>query len=177
MGQKCCSTNLIHVGAQLRMKIQFSLSNCIVLVSEKAVIFCQIFCSVHKCGRDLPNKDESCAVQRAVSFCCCAVGAWHFSPAGFECHGSWEENGTRLLVASAVSSQRHYCIAVLAQRVQFAESPPACTQGLLWPWLSFELTHTDSCDSHETGAATGQWPLLPVLVAALPMLLAAETLS
>lgn len=94
----------------------------------------------------------------------------------FECHGSWEENGTRLLVASAVSSQRHYCIAVLAQRVQFAESPPACTQGLPWPWLSFELTHTDSCDSHETGAAAGQWPLLPVAV--LPMLLlAAQTLS
>lgn len=84
----------------------------------------------------------------------------------FRCHGSWEENGTRLLVASALASQRHYCIAVFAQRVQFAESPPACIQGLPWPWLSFELTRTDSCDSsHETGAAgCRQWPLLPVLL-------------
>ncbi|KAL1420494.1 hypothetical protein MTO96_024167 [Rhipicephalus appendiculatus] len=82
----------------------------------------------------------------------------------FRCHGSWEENGTRLLVASAVSSQRHYCIAVLAQRVQFAESPPACIPGLPWPWLSFELTRTDSCDSQDTGVAAGLWPPLALVV-------------
>lgn len=82
----------------------------------------------------------------------------------FRCHGSWEENGTRLLVASAVSSPRHYCIIVLAQRVQFAESPPACVPGLPWPWLSFELTRTDSCDSQETGAAAGLWHPLTLLV-------------
>ncbi|KAH8028152.1 hypothetical protein HPB51_013522 [Rhipicephalus microplus] len=82
----------------------------------------------------------------------------------FRCHGSWEENSTRLLVASAVSSPQHYCIIVLAQRVQFAESPPACVPCLPWPWLSFELTRTDSCDSQETGAAAGLWHPLTLLV-------------
>lgn len=63
-----------------------------------------------------------------------------------------------MVVASAVSSKRQYCIAVSAQRVAFAESPPACVQGLPWPWFSFNLTRTDSCGPEESAASGRPWP-------------------
>lgn len=88
----------------------------------------------------------------------------------FECHGSWEENGTRLLVASALASRRHYCIAVSAQRVQFAESPPACVRNLPWPWVSFNLTHTDDCDADDSAATAAHWPTPVLLLLLLPSL-------
>lgn len=90
----------------------------------------------------------------------------------FQCHGSWEENGTRMVVASAVSSKRQYCIAVSAQRVAFAESPPACVQGLPWPWFSFNLTRTDSCGPEESAASACPWPAAGLLAAVLLLLLA-----
>lgn len=92
----------------------------------------------------------------------------------FQCHGSWEENGTRMVVASAVSSKRQYCIAVSAQRVAFAESPPACVQGLPWPWFSFNLTRTDSCGPEESAASACPWPAAGLLAAVLLLLLAPE---
>ncbi|XP_077500442.1 uncharacterized protein LOC144111158 [Amblyomma americanum] len=90
----------------------------------------------------------------------------------FECHGSWEENGTRLLVASALASRRHYCIAVSAQRVQFAESPPACVRNLPWPWVSFNLTHTDDCGADDSAATAAHWPTSVLLLLLLPLHLA-----
>ncbi|CAN8028560.1 unnamed protein product, partial [Ixodes persulcatus] len=66
----------------------------------------------------------------------------------FQCHGSWEENGTHFVIASAMHNQRRYCIAFSenGRLVHFAESPQACVHGGPWPLkepaFAFNLTST-----------------------------------
>lgn len=69
----------------------------------------------------------------------------------FQCHGSWEENGTHFVIASAMHNQRRYCIAFSenGRLVHFAESPQACVHGGPWPLkepaFAFNLTSTGEC--------------------------------
>lgn len=86
----------------------------------------------------------------------------------FQCHGSWEENGTYFLIASA--SRRQYCMAFSDNRKQlhFAESPQACVRNVAMgkdAFLVFNLTSTGQCQDPNLASScrncvTSMWTLV-----------------
>ncbi|XP_064477131.1 uncharacterized protein LOC135391007 isoform X2 [Ornithodoros turicata] len=87
----------------------------------------------------------------------------------FQCHGSWEENGTYFLIASA--SQRQYCMAFSdnGKQLHFAESPKACVHNVQMAkdtFSVFNLTSTGQCQDVNSGSSYGK----PRTLACIPLL-------
>ncbi|CAN7938920.1 unnamed protein product, partial [Ixodes hexagonus] len=54
----------------------------------------------------------------------------------FQCHGSWEENGTHFLIASAMHNQRRYCILVFRKYGKIAHCSHYGESTFFWTLLS-----------------------------------------
>lgn len=125
---------------------------------------------VSRLAWDVQSVDQDCPHRSQLSSGCTGADRLellldcnpHKRLRSFQCHGSWEENGTHFLIASAMHNQRRYCIAFSdnGKLVHFVESPQACVHNVPWlpkePSFAFNLTSTGECQE-----GNGATPMVP----------------
>ncbi|XP_022249821.1 uncharacterized protein LOC106466155 isoform X1 [Limulus polyphemus] len=96
----------------------------------------------------------------------------------FQCHGSWKENGTYYLIASALRTRRRYCIVFTEddKTLHFSGSPDVCLRNMRLGrdgFIAFSLSGKSLC-SNTNGTSDHAWLqliLLNIVLSVLPKLI------
>ncbi|XP_022249058.1 uncharacterized protein LOC106465445, partial [Limulus polyphemus] len=95
------------------------------------------------------------------------------SAKSFQCHGSWRENETYYLIASALRTRRRYCIVFTEddKTLRFSGSPSECLRNIKLGrdgFIAFSLSGKSLC-SDTNGSSRHSWLLLTILAILLTM--------